>query len=115
MNQYCKLCGECMTLLACETISDLSSSDTLSHFNCLACPEYFAVFSDNSNQIIKENLRVECFIMNFYNKTGHLYLYKILPNYRGETFLKMFFLNELTHELAVQWVKRLRKFPIAFL
>lgn len=112
MFYYCKLCGECM-LLICHEWS-FCDADTRSHFKCHLCSEYFLVYSTAKNKVITEKLRLKNFGLQFFPQTKEARLYKEcgVKFDTSHIFFQTLKINELTHELAIQWVNKLKTYII---
>lgn len=80
--------------------------DKYSHLKCHFCPEYFIVYSFVKNKVITEKLLVKNFGFQFYPSSKEVRVYKEAS--KGRIFMQTFTLNKLTHELAVQWVNKLK-------
>ena len=112
MYHYCKLCGECMKLICHESIGRWTSADILSHFKCPLCPEYFAIFSAVHQKIITEKLLLKNFGFVFNAISRDAVLWKERKPLSARIHLKVLPLNELTPELAVQWVNKLKTYVV---
>lgn len=110
MYHYCKLCGECLLLICYEFIGEWTTADKLGHYKCHLCPEYFLVYSTFCKRILQETVRVKNFNAAFASAKKAIHIFKDEDNHtwNGKGALEIIPTNELTHELAIQWVKRLK-------
>jgi len=98
MYHYCKLCGECL-------LQYLVEPPTFRAFKCHLCPEYHLLLSFDMKKIW-EDLQVKNLRLIVKDNIATAQMKSEVSIYMKDLY--SFPLNELTHELAVQWVKRLK-------
>jgi hypothetical protein len=80
-------------------------------YKCRLCPEYNILLASDKLTVESEGIRVKNHKLVFYpNKK----LASVWRDDDANSFIKVssFSLNELTHELAVQWVNKLKTYVI---
>jgi hypothetical protein len=106
MYHYCKLCGECLLLARTGRMYH-----KIKIFQCRLCEEY-TLWVDADNKPDVEWLTVNNFNLVIVVKTQQAFVRSINENDSTNRMYPHFLLNELTHELAVQWVNKLRLYSI---
>jgi len=80
-------------------------------YKCRLCPEYNILLASNKVTVESEGIRVRNYKLVYYpNKK----LASVFQDDNANSFIKVssFPLNELTHELAVQWVNKLKTYIV---
>ena len=108
MDFRCKLCDRVMIFE--KKIWDSLAGHAF-YYRCPSCPEYRVLLKTDLETIESEVLRVGNFSATFFPVQRRLRLVENLPVTIGMPLfntIENYTVNELTHELAVQWVKRLK-------
>lgn len=112
MYHYCKLCGECLIL---DRSYEKFTNSPLWQYKCRLCPEYFLLIEGSEiiwNCLVYKNISFYVFSDFCIDNIDHGKA--VLRIYDGSSTndLFKFPLKELTHELAVQWVNKLKTFVV---
>lgn len=111
MFNYCKLCGNCLILDRKILIQSSPNEKSIFLFRCHLCKEYQLVSSCEGNAVRFEYILIKNFSLQFEPSIQVASIFTFDKNNCGRG-ITIFPLNELTHELAVQWVNKLKTFVI---
>jgi len=110
MYHYCKLCGECLLLE--HTLGNMPSWNSFSYskiYKCLSCIEYCLCIKQENNNILYESIQYKNWCISFWPQNKMAYLRK---DRNGTFHFYPLDEKELSHELAAQWLKKLKIYVI---
>lgn len=109
MDFFCKLCNRVMIFE--KKIWDSLAGDAFK-YRCPNCKQYRMLLKSGLEIIESETLEVGNFSVTFFPVQKRLRLVENFPIEVGQPMFNIiknvYGINELTHELAVQWVKKLK-------